>query len=42
MSGVPVDVIHELYAGFDTMPEHVLSPWQADAIAEAKAAAQLT
>jgi len=41
MSGVPVDVIHELYAGFDTMPEHVLSPWQADAIAEAKAAAQL-
>jgi acetoin utilization deacetylase AcuC-like enzyme len=42
MSGVPVDVIHEVYTGYDTMPEQVLSTWQADAIAEAKAAAQLT
>ncbi len=41
MSGVPVDVVHELYAGFDTMPEHVLSPWQADVIAAARASAGL-
>ncbi|MFM7146435.1 MAG: class II histone deacetylase, partial [Actinomycetales bacterium] len=32
MSGVPVDVIHELYASFDTMPEQVLSDGQRSAV----------
>ena len=32
MSGVDVDVVSEIYAGFDTMPEHTLKPWQADVV----------
>jgi acetoin utilization deacetylase AcuC-like enzyme len=32
MSGVPVDVIHEFHADFDTMPEHELTPWQVEAV----------
>lgn len=32
MSGVPVDVIHELYASFDTMPEQVLNDGQRFAV----------
>jgi hypothetical protein len=32
MSGVDVDVVSEIYAGFDTMPEHALMPWQADVV----------
>ena len=38
MSGVPVDVIPEVYAGFDTMPAHELSPWQAALIEEVRVA----
>lgn len=41
MAGVPVDVIHELYAGFDTMPEHELSSWQKEAVDSAARAAGL-
>lgn len=41
MSGADVDVIHEILAGFDTMPEHALAPWQAEAIAAARTAAGL-
>jgi acetoin utilization deacetylase AcuC-like enzyme len=41
MSGVPVDVVHEVYAGFDTMPEQTLSQWQKDAIDAAAQAASL-
>lgn len=33
LSGVAVDVIHPLYAGFDTMPEHALSPVQSAVLA---------
>jgi hypothetical protein len=38
MSGVPVDVVSAIYAGFDTMPEHALKPWQAAVIDEARLA----
>jgi hypothetical protein len=38
MSGVPVDVVSEIYAGFDTMPAHELMPWQVAAIEEARLA----
>ena len=32
MSGVPVDVIHEFHADFDTMPEHEQTQWQVEAV----------
>lgn len=38
LSGVPVDVIPPLYAGFDTMPEHALSGAQANVLADVVAA----
>ena len=38
MSGVPVDVIHELYASFDTMPEQTLNDYQRSAVDRAAAA----
>lgn len=38
LSGVDVDVINELYAGFDSMPEHALSPTQVEVIAAVRAA----
>lgn len=38
LSGVPVDVIPPLYAGFDTMPEHALSAAQATVLAAVVAA----
>jgi acetoin utilization deacetylase AcuC-like enzyme len=38
LSGIPVDVIPPLYAGFDTMPEHALAPAQAAVLAAAVAA----
>lgn len=41
MSGVPVDVVGELYESFDTMPEQTLSDWQRDAVATAREAAGL-
>lgn len=41
MSGVDVDVIGELLAGFDTMPEHVMNEVQKRAIDAAAAAADL-
>ena len=42
MSGVPVDIIDPLYAGFDTMPEHAVSPAQRDVIAAVRTAHSLT
>lgn len=41
MSGIEVDVIGELLAGFDTMPEHVMNPVQKQAIEAARQAAGL-
>lgn len=41
MSGVPVDVIPEIYAGFDHKPEQALTDAQRAAVAAAKAAAGL-
>ena len=38
LSGVPVDVLHPLYAGFDTMPEHRISADQQRAIEAVRAA----
>jgi len=42
MSGVDVDVIGELLAGFDTMPEHTMNSVQKQAVDSAAAAAGLT
>lgn len=41
MSGVSIDALHEIYEGFDTMPEHALAPWQAEVIAAARTSANL-
>ena len=41
MSGVAVDVVHPLYAGFDTMPEHALNDAQRKVVAEVRAAHSL-
>lgn len=41
MSGVYVDVIGELLAGFDTMPEHTMNSVQKDAVQAAASAAGL-
>lgn len=41
MSGVPVDVVHELYASFDTMPEQALNDFQKAAVDRAGAAVKL-
>lgn len=38
MSGVPVDVIHPLYASFDEKPENILNDAQRDAVAAARKA----
>ena len=37
MAGVPVDVIHPVYVGYDTMPEQTLNDAQRAVIAVAKA-----
>lgn len=42
MSGVDVDVIGELLAGFDTMPEHTMNSLQKQAVDSAAVAAGLT
>jgi len=41
MSGFPDDIVHEVYAGFDTMPEQTLSQWQKDAVDAAAHAVSL-
>jgi hypothetical protein len=38
LSGFPVDVIGELYASFDTMPEQTLNDFQRSAVDAAGAA----
>lgn len=42
MSGVDVDIIHELLAGFDTMPEHTMNVVQKQAVDTAAEAAMLS
>ena len=41
MSGIAVHVIPEIYAGFDTMPEHELMPWQVAVIEQVRQAHSL-